>query len=183
MKEKELMNSIKEAIEKPIKMILLGKKGDGCYVLLDDFENIKYAYSFGINRNIQFDKALADKGIDIYKDIANVGYWNVKEDIMRYGEYSTYGRRGSYGRRGYDAKYRGHRPEDRLDEMYMNYQAYSEGREAYGRGSYGAREDSMMCLETMLESMEDFVKMLKEEASSQEEIDLIHKYIKKISEM
>ena len=67
--------------------------------------------------------------------------------------------------------------------MYMNYQAYSEGREAYGRGNYGAREDSMMCLETMLESMEDFVKMLKEEASSQEEIELIRKYVKKISEM
>lgn len=42
------------------------EKTDGCYILLDDFENIKYAYSFGINNNIQFDKALADKGIDIY---------------------------------------------------------------------------------------------------------------------
>ena len=46
--------------------ILLGKKYDGCYVLLDDFNNIKIAYSFGISRNIQFDKALADKGIDVY---------------------------------------------------------------------------------------------------------------------
>ena len=54
----------KEVIGK--KRILLGEKYDGCYVLLDDFENIKIAYSFGISRNIQFDKALADKGIDIY---------------------------------------------------------------------------------------------------------------------
>jgi len=54
----------KEVVGK--KRILLGEKTDGCYVLLDDFENIKYAYSFGINRNIQFDKALADKGIDVY---------------------------------------------------------------------------------------------------------------------
>ena len=46
--------------------ILLGAKADGCYVLLDDFENIKIAYSFGISINIQFDKALADMGIDIY---------------------------------------------------------------------------------------------------------------------
>ena len=37
-----------------------------CYVLLDDFENIKIAYSFGISSNIQFDKALADKGIEVY---------------------------------------------------------------------------------------------------------------------
>ena len=28
--------------------------------------NIKIAYSFGISTNIQFDKALADKGIDVY---------------------------------------------------------------------------------------------------------------------
>jgi len=48
------------------KRILLGEKYDGCYVLLDDFKKIKYAYSFGINNNIQFDKALADKGIDVY---------------------------------------------------------------------------------------------------------------------
>ena len=54
----------KEVIGK--KRILLGDKSDGCYVLLDDFQNIKIAYSFGISVNIQFDKALADKGIDVY---------------------------------------------------------------------------------------------------------------------
>lgn len=46
--------------------ILLGKKSDGCYVLLDDFENIKIAYSFGISYMIQFDDALAYRGIDVY---------------------------------------------------------------------------------------------------------------------
>ena len=54
----------KEVIGK--KRILLGAKYDGCYVLLDDFKNIKIAYSFGIHTNIQFDKALADKGIDVF---------------------------------------------------------------------------------------------------------------------
>ena len=39
---------------------------DGSYVMLDDFENIKIAYSIGIDGEIQFDKALADKGIDVY---------------------------------------------------------------------------------------------------------------------
>ena len=48
------------------KKILLGKAGDGSYVLLDDFENVKIAYSFGIDGDVQFDKALADKGIDVY---------------------------------------------------------------------------------------------------------------------
>ena len=54
----------KEVIGK--KRILIGEKHDGCYVLLDDLKNIKIAYSFGVGGCIQFDKALADKGIDIY---------------------------------------------------------------------------------------------------------------------
>ena len=54
----------KEVVGK--KRILLGEKTGGAYVLLDDFENIKYAYSFGINTNTIFDKALAEKGIDVY---------------------------------------------------------------------------------------------------------------------
>lgn len=45
--------------------ILLGGKSDGGYVLLDDFDDIKIAYSFGIDKRIQFDKALADRGIDV----------------------------------------------------------------------------------------------------------------------
>lgn len=122
------------------------------------------------------------KLVDIHKDMANEEYWKVKEEeLMRYSNYG----RDTYGRRSRDARgrYTGHNPEDKIDEMYMNYQAYSEGREAYGRGNYGAREESMECLEYMLESMVDFVKMLKEEANSQEELELIHKYLKKISEM
>ena len=69
----------KEVVGK--KRILLGEKTDGCYVLLDDFENIKYAYSFGIYNNIQFDKALTNKGIDIYMydhTINSIPYENPK---------------------------------------------------------------------------------------------------------
>ena len=48
------------------KRVLLGDKHDGCYVLLNDFKDVKIAYSFGIHTNIQFDKALADRNIDIF---------------------------------------------------------------------------------------------------------------------
>lgn len=54
----------KEVIGK--KKILLGIKKDGCYVLLDDLQNIKIAYSFGISYKIQFDEELAKRGIDVY---------------------------------------------------------------------------------------------------------------------
>ena len=48
------------------KKMLIGEKSDGCYVLLDDFENIRIAYSFGISHMIQFDQSLADRGIHVY---------------------------------------------------------------------------------------------------------------------
>ena len=48
------------------KKIRLGKNRDGGYVLLDDFKDIKIAYSIGISNILDFDKALADKGIDVY---------------------------------------------------------------------------------------------------------------------
>ena len=140
------------------------------------------------------------KLVDIHKDIANEEYWQKKkeETDMRYraygndgygrnsyGEGESYGRRsrdsrGRYTARGYDSKYRGH---EMMDDMYQNYEAYSEGREQYGRGNYSAKEDTMMSLEYMLESMVDFVEMLKQDASSQEEVNLIKKYTKQISEM
>ena len=46
--------------------VRIGREGDGGYILLNDFENIKFAYSFGISYEISFDKALADKNIDVF---------------------------------------------------------------------------------------------------------------------
>ena len=46
--------------------IRIGNKADGGYILLNDFNNIKIAYSFGIYTEISFEKELADKNIDIF---------------------------------------------------------------------------------------------------------------------
>jgi len=46
--------------------IRIGRKQDGGYIFLNDFKNIKIAYSFGISNEISFEKELADKNIDIY---------------------------------------------------------------------------------------------------------------------
>lgn len=126
--------------------------------------------------------------VDIYKDIKEV-------ECMQYGNYGNYGEYGragydsygrnsygeGYGARGYDAKYRG---ESALEAMRGNYRAYSASREAYGRGgNYGNKEDSKKSLRYMLESAVDFFKMLKADANSQEELEMIHDYVKKINEM
>lgn len=135
------------------------------------------------------------KLIDIHKDLANEEYWNKKKEVMdmRYrdeGSYGNYGNYGNYGRRGRDSRGRysegtmgGEHPEEMINEIRRSYQMYSRGREQYGRGNYGAKEDTMKSLEYMLVSMVDFVEMLKEEAGSEEEMELIRHYTKKISEM
>lgn len=95
----------------------------------------------------------------------------------RYGEYNEYGNYGrdSYGRRGRDMRYRG---DDYLDKMYEDYGRYEEGRQRYG-----ANEDTKKSLEYMLRSMEDFARMLKEEAQSQEEVNMIKQTAQRIAQM
>lgn len=146
------------------------------------------------------------KLVDIHKDLANEEYWEKEkkeeESEMRYrtsgrneyneGGYGNYGRgrsrdsrgryreSGNYGEYGRRGNYRGH---EMIDEMQEHYGNYSESREQYGRGNYGAKEDTMKSLEYMLESVVDFIEMLKHDANSQEEVQLIKEYTKQISEM
>ena len=56
--------SIKEVLG--YKKIRIGNNKDGGYILLNDLKNIKIGYSFGISREISFDKGLADKNIDAF---------------------------------------------------------------------------------------------------------------------
>lgn len=82
-----------------------------------------------------------------------------------YGEYGNYGEgsygeygRGNYGRRGVDRRYRGH---DHLDRMYSEYGRYNESRERYGAG-----EETDKSFHYMVKALEDFIKVLEEEAES-----------------
>ena len=119
--------------------------------------------------------------VDIYKDVANVEYWCEKEDSEMYGRYDRdydYRRSGDYyGRRERDSRgrYRGH---DYMDEMYDHYNRYMEGR-----SRYGANEDTRKSLEYMLRSMEDFAHMLKEDAGSEQEVQMIRDTAQRIAQM
>ena len=88
--------------------------------------------------------------------------------------FNSYGN-NQYGRQGQDMKYRGY---EQLDRMYNDYGRYEEGRQRYG-----ANEDTKRSLKYMLESMEDFARMLKEDAQSQEEIEMIRQTAQRIAQM
>ena len=101
-----------------------------------------------------------------------------KEDKEMYGEYNgrragydTYGRdnygndysyrnygRNNYGARGYDMKYRG---EDEIDRMHNEYGRYMESRIRYGAG-----EETDKSFHYMVKALEDFIKVLYEEAET-----------------
>ena len=108
-----------------------------------------------------------------------------------YGEYSegSYGRRGrdsrgrytegSYGRRGVPGSGRGrYRGEEMIDEMMYHYGNYEEGRE-----QYGADGETMESFKYMLKSFEDYFKHLKQEASSQQEIQMLEETAHKMLNM
>ena len=142
------------------------------------------------------------KIVDIHKDIANEEYWQVKKEAMNmrygnrgsmgnYGEYSegSYGRRGrdsrgrysegSYGRRGVPGSGRGrYRGEEMMDEMMYHYGNYSEGRE-----QYGADGETLKSFEYMLKSFKDYYKHLKQEASSQQEIQMLEETAQEMLDM
>lgn len=106
-----------------------------------------------------------------------------KEMQGNYGEYG-YGRRGygnygagygeyGYGRRGYDAKYRGY---DDIEQMGNSYGRYMDSV-----GRYGASEESSKHLKSMLECLEDFASVVKEQAQSPEEEQMMKSSFKRIA--
>lgn len=74
-----------------------------------------------------------------------------------YGEYGEYGA-GSYGRRGRDRRYRG---DDEIERMSGEYGRYQESR-----GRYGAGEETDKSFHYMVKALEDFIRVLHEEADT-----------------
>ena len=76
----------------------------------------------------------------------------------QYGNYNGY---GNYGRRGVDSRYRG---EEHLDRMAGEYGRYQESRNRYGAG-----EETDKSFHYMVKALEDFIKVLEEEAETQQQ--------------
>ena len=122
------------------------------------------------------------KLIDIYKDAKevkdmNYGNYNGRTpghgaygNYGNYGEYGNYGR-DAYGRRGYDMKYRG---EDELDRMHGEYGRYMESRERYGAG-----EETDKSFHYMVKSLEDFIKVLHEEAQTPQQKQMLNETLQR----
>ena len=84
-----------------------------------------------------------------------------------------------YGRKGVPGSGRGrYRWEEMIEDMSYHYGNYSEGM-----NSYGADQETMKSVKYMLKSFKDYYKHLKQEASSQEEVQMLEDVAREISEM
>lgn len=118
------------------------------------------------------DDDINTNNLDFLYKLSKVKHMAKEDKEMNYGNYGarrpgydTYGRgfygnyaEGSYGRRGYDTRYRGH---EHLDRMSDEYGRYQESRERYGAG-----EETDKSFHYMVKALEDFIKVLEEEADT-----------------
>ena len=103
------------------------------------------------------------KLIDIYKDAKEVENMNYGNYGGRNVGYDTY---GNYGRRGYDMKYRG---DESIDRMANEYGRYMESR-----SRYGASEETDKSFHYMVKALEDFIRVLEEEADNPQQKQQLH---------
>ena len=139
--ENKVIEKMKESINKILEEGLNTQNIDVLYKLVDIYKDVKEV------ENMNYGEYGRRAGYDAY---GRGGYGN-------YGEYGEYGR-GRYGRQGRDSRYRG---DDELDRMYGEYGRYQESRNRYGAG-----EETDKSFHYMVKSLEDFIKVLYEEAET-----------------
>ena len=127
-----------------------------------------------INKIIE--EGVTTNNLDNLYKLSKIKHMAKEDEKMNYGEYGarrpgfdSYGRydnygnydRGSYGARGRDMRYRG---DEHIDRMSGEYGRYMENRSRYGAG-----EETDRSFHYMIKSLEDFIKVLYEEADTQQQ--------------
>lgn len=131
-------------------------------------------------------KAILDEDInvnnlDLLYKLSKIKHM-AKEDKNMYGNYGrrpgydSYGREygnygEGYGRRGRDSRYRG---DDELDRMSGEYGRYRENRERYGAG-----EETDRSFHYMVKALEDFIKVLHEEAETPQQHQMLNETLQR----
>ena len=136
-------------------------------------ESIKNILDSGITpNNIDYLYRLT-KINHIAKEDENMNYGNYggrRPGYDSYGYYGEYGR-DAYGRRGYDMKYRG---DEHIGRMHDEYGRYMENRERYG-----ANEDTDRSYHYMVKALEDFIKVLHEEANTPQQHQMLNETLQR----
>lgn len=111
-------------------------------------------------------KHLAKEDKEMYGE-----YGNYRGRGPGYDSYGEYGNYGNYGARGRDRRYRG---ENEIDRMAGEYGRYQENRSRYGAG-----EETDKSFHYMVKALEDFIKVLYEEADTQQQKQMLRETLQR----
>ena len=128
---------------------------------------------------------IIDEDINTKYKLSKIKHYTKEDKEMNYGNYGNYGARrydsygreeygnygrDSYGRRGYDMKYRG---ENELDRMSGEYGRYQENKR------YGAKDETDKSFHYMVKALEDFIKVLHEEAETPQQHQMLNETLQR----
>ena len=118
-------------------------------------------------------KHMAKEDKNMYGEYGNYGGRRAGYDTYGRGDYRGYDNYGrdEYGRRGYDMKYRG---EEEMDRMMGEYGRYMESRNRYGAG-----EETDKSFHYMVKALEDFIKVLHEEAETPQQKQMLNEILQR----
>lgn len=131
------------------------------------------------------DEDINTNNLDHLYKLSKIKHYTKEDKEMNYGNYGNYGARrydsygreeygnygrDSYGRRGYDMKYRG---ENELDRMSGEYGRYQENKR------YGAKDETDKSFHYMVKALEDFIKVLHEEAETPQQHQMLNETLQR----
>lgn len=131
----------------------------------------------------QLEQGLNTNNLDIIYKLTKINHMAKEDDNMygNYGNYGNYGGRrpgydsygeyGNYGRRGRDMRYRGDEELDRISGEYGRYQE--------NRSRYGASEETDKSFHYMIKALEDFIKVLHEEAETPQQHQMLNETLQR----
>lgn len=141
-------------------------------------ESIETILNDGLNTNNLDHLYKLSKIKHLAKEDENMNYGNYGGRRAGYDTYGrdeygrgNYGEYGNYGRRGYDMRYRG---DEELDRMHGEYGRYMESR-----NRYGASEETDKSFHYMVKALEDFVKVLHEEADTPQQKQMLNETLQR----
>lgn len=126
---------------------------------------------------------LTTSNIDNLLKLAKIKHMAKEDKEMNYGNYrgrgpgyDSYGNYGnynnySYGARGRDMRYRG---DEHLDRISGEYNRYQENR-----SRYGASEETDRSYHYMVKALEDFIKVLYEEADNEQQKQMLRETLQR----
>lgn len=128
------------------------------------------------------DSGLNTNNLDNLYKLSKIKHMTKEDMNMNYGNYGGYGRRGygegsygEYNERGYGARgRRRYRGEDELDRMSGEYGRYQESR-----SRYGANEETDKSYHYMIKALEDFIRVLYEEADNEQQKNMLRETLQR----